>query len=78
MTEKQLERQLKKIIKDNVNILEECKKIILSGAIDFSNEKLEGYTKANVILKAALENAADKIRLFGSEAQSDYKNLKKI
>lgn len=77
MTNKQIEKQIKKLIKNN-NLLEECKRILLSGGVDISNENKDSYTKANTILKVALENIATDIRLFGSEAQSDYKNLKKF
>jgi len=55
--------------------LTEKERLFNSGALNISDCSKDDFSKVKIILKAALQNAADGVWLYSSGAKEEYENL---
>ena len=70
-------KQIKEMIKD-INISKECERLFNSGAINTDLIKENDYSYSKIILKVALENVANEIKIYSNEIRKEFNNLKKF
>ncbi len=77
MNKRELNQRINEMMKDVTPwIKKECKRLAVSGAIDFNNDDSRTYSAAKKILMVALENAANQYTPFDKAAQEEVKNLR--
>ena len=77
MSKKEFKKQIKEMVKD-IAVSKECDRLFNSGAINIDLIKENDYSYSKIILKVALENVANKIRIYSNEIKKEYNNLKRF
>jgi 7,8-dihydro-6-hydroxymethylpterin-pyrophosphokinase len=77
MTRNQQLKQCREMLKDiKPRLINECKRLISSGGLSYSDKEKNDYSNAKVLIKTALENEATQYLPLTTESRKAYNNLK--